>query len=171
MPSRFKLAVPSLLFCSMLLGSSAPARSQETPTPVTIDVPVHLKEAKVLFNLGHPTMEDKDFVAFIQMERLLEHFKKNSTNGKIIGIFHGGMGYVALNDEAYNRVQKVTTGNPYKEEIKKLADAGVSFEFCGISLAERKWTNKDLLPQVKVNSGFIFRTVDLVQSGYVMLAP
>jgi hypothetical protein len=33
------------------------------------------------------------------------------------------------------------------------------------------WTNANLLPGVKVNTGANFRLVDLMQQGYVMLQP
>jgi intracellular sulfur oxidation DsrE/DsrF family protein len=170
MQSLSKTIGLTLLFCSLLLAS-APARAQSPAPGITIDVPVKLKEAKVLFNMGRISLDGKDIIALVQMQRLVDHFKANATNGKIVAIFHRDMGVIGLTDEAYNREKKVTTGNPYKDQIKKLAEAGVDFEFCANSMAAHGWVNKDLLPQFKVTTGAMYRIIELAQNGYVVLAP
>lgn len=77
------------------------------------------------------------------------------------------MGYMLLNDAAYNKVRKTEKGNPYKEVIADLQKAGVSMEECGQTARNNNWTNADFLPNVGAN----LRITQLVQEGHVQLQP
>jgi len=67
--------------------------------------------------------------------------------------------------------RKVSTGNPYKKLIADLIDEGVQIEECAVSMRGQGWTNENLLPNVKVNSGAVGRLIQLVQQGYVQIQP
>jgi intracellular sulfur oxidation DsrE/DsrF family protein len=105
------------------------------------------------------------------MDLLNKKMSKDKTPGKIIGVFHGPAAFMTLNDQAYNVNRKVTTGNPYKGLIEELVASGVQIEECAVSMKSNGWTNKDLLPDVKVNAGAIGRLIQLTQEGYVQIQP
>lgn len=138
---------------------------------ITIDVPVTLKEANVVFNMDHIALAGDMPIGMKYMDLLNKKMKADKTPGKIIGIFHGPAAFMTLNDQAYNADRKVTTGNPYKALIEGLVAAGVQIEECAVSMKGNGWTNKDLLPAVKVNTGAIGRIIQLTQEGYVQIQP
>jgi uncharacterized protein len=55
----------------------------------------------------------------------------SNTPIEIIAVFHGAVGYMLLNDEAYNRNRRTDRGNPYKKIITGLQRDGVQSEECG----------------------------------------
>jgi intracellular sulfur oxidation DsrE/DsrF family protein len=161
-----RLAVAAGL--ALFAATSAPAA--EAPG-LTIDVPVALKEAKVVFNMDHLAFEGDEPFGFSYMRVMVERFGADKTEWQIVSIFHGLAGYMMLTDETYNKVRKVTTGNPYKAQVEALQKAGIRFEECGLTAGENGWTNADLLPGVAVNTGANFRIIELVQDGFVQIQP
>ncbi len=145
----------------------APAHAQE----IRIDVPVALKEAKVVFNLSHRAFEGDEPTGLQFLRIMIPHFKRDGTRVRIVAIFHGDSGYMLLDDAPYDRARNWKGGNPYKEQIAALLREGVEIEECGQTMALRKWSNADLLPNVKVNAGANYRIVQLVQEGFVQLQP
>ena len=138
---------------------------------LTIDIPVVLENPKVVFNLDHLAFEGDQPTGLQFLKVMTERFKEQGTDATIVAIFHGAAGYMALDDEAYNRVRKWSGGNPYKAEIEALMAAGVAFEECGQTMRDMGWVNAELIPGVKVNAGANFRIVELVQEGYVQIQP
>jgi len=138
---------------------------------ITIDVPVTLKVANVVFNMDHIALSGDMPIGMKYMDLLNKKMSKDKTPGKIIGVFHGPAAFMTLNDQAYNVNRKVTTGNPYKGLIEELVASGVQIEECAVSMKSNGWTNKDLLPDVKVNAGAIGRLIQLTQEGYVQIQP
>lgn len=136
-----------------------------------IDIPIELKAAKVVFNMDHPAFEGDQPVGMNFMRLMTQKFKADGTSFSVIAVFHGEIGYMMLNDAAYNRVRRTSTGNPYKETIAALQAAGVAFEECGQTARVNGWVNADFLPGVKVDAGANFRIVQLVQDGFVQLQP
>jgi len=82
-----------------------------------------------------------------------------------------GTAYVALNDDAYNVVRHVTTGNPYKEHMAELMKEGVEIELCGASAKGNRRGNSNLLSGVKVNTNAMVRLTQLERDGYKMIYP
>ncbi|HMN85159.1 MAG TPA: DsrE family protein [Bauldia sp.] len=138
---------------------------------LVIDVPVVLKEAKVVFNLDHLAFEGDEPTGLSFLRVMTAGFREAGTKVSLVAIFHGDAGYMALDDEAYDRVRKWQGGNPYKAQIAAMMAAGVQFEECGQTMRDMKWVNADLLPGVKVNSGANYRIIELVQQGYVQIQP
>lgn len=138
---------------------------------ITIDIPVKLKQANVVFNMDHIALAGDMPIGMKYMELLNKKMQMDKTPGKIIGVFHGPAAYMTLTDQAYNANRKVSTGNPYKAIIEKLVASGVQIEECAVSMKGNHWTNKDLLPVVKVNSGAVGRLIQLTQEGYVQIQP
>jgi intracellular sulfur oxidation DsrE/DsrF family protein len=157
--------------CLSAQASAADEKQAVTENKITIDIPVTLKEANVVFNMDHIALAGDFPVGMKYMDLLNKKMKTDKTPGKIIGVFHGPAAYMTLNDQAYNTERKVTTGNPYKGAIEELIASGVEIEECAVSMKGNHWTNSNLLPGVKVNTGAIGRIIQLTQEGYVQIQP
>jgi intracellular sulfur oxidation DsrE/DsrF family protein len=161
----------TLPLLAALVSQFAIAAMPEAAPEIRIDVPVELKRAKVVFNMDHLAFSGDAPIGIKTMAVMAEKFKKTGIEWSVAGVFQGVAGYMLLNDEAYNQARRVKTGNPYKVEIAQLIKDGVIIEECGVTMKGNHWTNANLLPGVKVNTGANFRLVDLMQQGYIMLQP
>ncbi len=170
-PVRFTIALFLPLLVAFTSSVAALAAPPETAAEIRIDVPVALKKAKVVFDMDHTAFVGDTPIGLRQMEMMVDRFKQGGTEWSMAAIFHGAAGYMLLNDDAYNSARMTTTGNPYKTSIARLLNEGVLVEECAVTMKANKWTNGNLLPGVKVNSGANLRIVDLAQQGYVMLQP
>jgi intracellular sulfur oxidation DsrE/DsrF family protein len=150
-------------------GAGAPA--QQTKPELKIDIEVRLKEAKVVLNLDHLAYAGKEPFGLLYARIMQDQFAADKIPWQVIAIFHGQAGYWSLNDAAYNRVRKTSTGNPYAKQIAALQAGGIRFELCGQTARDEKWVNSDFLPGIAVNSGANFRLVQLVQDGFVQIQP
>ncbi|HYG33225.1 MAG TPA: DsrE family protein [Clostridia bacterium] len=147
------------------------AEQSDVPPAIRIDVPVKLENARVVFLMDHPAFSGDMPTGLKYMQLLTQRMKEMDVKGHVVAIFYNETAYMTLNDKAYNAFRKVSTGNPYKTVLLELLNQGVQVEECGYSMKVNRWTNDDLLPGVKVNTGAIGRTIDLVQQGYVHLKP
>ena len=163
-------AIAILLAC-IALATPLASTAQTAPAALKIDVPVVLKDARIILNMDHLAFADSTPVGLIWMKRIADHLTHERTPWQIVAIFHGPAGYMVLGDAAYDRARKSTAGNPYKPLIAELQKAGVRFEECGNTAHDMGWTNADFLPGVLVNTGANFRIVQLVQEGFVQLQP
>ncbi|MBF0509874.1 MAG: DsrE family protein [Deltaproteobacteria bacterium] len=160
----------SPVFNNMAALAADPAAPQKEPE-LRVDIPVSLKKANVVFDIGRVTFSKDLPVALRFMDIMVNRFKEQGTEGQIIGSFYGDAAYLVLNDQAYNKHRNVTTGNPYKGLITALQAQGVQMEECAMSMKLQKIRNDDLLPGVKVNSGANLRMVQLMQQGFLRLQP
>jgi intracellular sulfur oxidation DsrE/DsrF family protein len=85
---------------------------------------------------------------------------------QIVGVFHGDAGYFLLKDTAYRKASEKSDGNPNKQIIRKLLDAGVKLELCKSTMQSHGWTGDDVLPGVKIVVGAYPRIIDLQLRGY-----
>ena len=154
-------------FALALSFLAPPVAAQE----VRIDVPVTLKQARVVFDMNHFAFEGDQPTGLEFMRTLTEYFRVQGTQWRVVAIFHGAAGYMLLNDEAYGRVRNWTKGNPYKDQIAALMAAGVEIEECAQTMRGNRWGNADLLPGAKVTTGANIRIVQLVQDGFVQIQP
>lgn len=155
-----------MLVLAALCGT-APAQQ----APLTIDIDVRLKDAKVVLNLDHLAFAGQEPAGFLYARLMHERFIADNTAWQVIAIVHGPAGYWALNDRAFNRWRRTRGGNPYARQIAALQAAGIKFEICGQTARDNKWVNADLLPGIAVNSGANFRIIQLVQDGFVQIQP
>lgn len=121
-------------------NSTLPALATEPPAKpgVHIDVPVVLKQAKVVFSMNHAAFSGDTPVGLKHMRLMSERFKSVSADLKVVAVFYGEAGYMLLNDKKYNAVRKTETGNPYKALIKDLADQGVEIEECVVTMQAKR---------------------------------
>jgi intracellular sulfur oxidation DsrE/DsrF family protein len=163
-------ALNRILLC-LVAGAFATMSGATQAQDIRIDVPVVLKEAKVVFNLGQKAFEGDEPTGLQFLRVMIPTFKRDGTKARIVAIFHDNAGYLLLDDLAYARVRNWRAGNPYRDQIEALMREGVEVEECGETMRLRGWSNADLLPNVKVNSGANYRIVQLVQEGFVQLQP
>jgi intracellular sulfur oxidation DsrE/DsrF family protein len=161
----------AIAIASALVALGSHAAEPNAAPQLTIDVPVTLEQAKVVFNMDHLAFAADEPIGLMYMTLMTKKFAQDKTNWKMVAVFHGAAGYMLLNDAEYDKVRKGSHGNPYKEEIARLQQAGVQFEECGQTARTNHWVNANLLPGVKVNAGANFRLTQLVQDGYAMLQP
>jgi intracellular sulfur oxidation DsrE/DsrF family protein len=150
------------------------AEAQSDPA-LHIDVPVKLEKASVVFDIGHLVLNG-DMPFFLgDMDLLATDLHNWNVKGEIIAVFHGDAAYLVLNDAAYDanrRVQAghpIQTGNPFGKLIDGLMKQGVQIELCGATAAANHWTNKDLIPGVKVNTNAMVRVIELEQKGFTLI--
>jgi intracellular sulfur oxidation DsrE/DsrF family protein len=155
----------------LLAVSPIAARGATDNTALRVDVPVTLKEAKVVFNLDHPAFEGDEPTGLAFLHILTERFHTDGTKTQLVAVFHGDVGYMLLDDSAYERVRNWQQGNPYKQQIAALMQAGVAIEECGETMLRNHWSNGDLLAGVKVTTSANLRIVELVQQGFVQMQP
>lgn len=152
----------------VLAADNAPTQND---AKIKIDIPVVLKKANVVFDIGRVSFSGDMPLALRYMSMLAKTFKEQSIEGQIIGVFYADASYLVLNDHAYNARRHVTTGNPYKGLIADLMAQGVQIEECAIAMKMQHISNEDLLKGVKVNSDTYLRMVQLMQEGFVRLHP
>jgi intracellular sulfur oxidation DsrE/DsrF family protein len=150
------------------------AEAQSDPA-LHIDVPVRLEKANVVFDIGHLVLNG-DMPFFLgDMDLLATDLYNWNVKGEIIAIVHGDAAYLVLNDASYDanrRVQTghpIQTGNPYGKLIDGLMKQGIQIELCGATAAANHWTNKDLIPGVKVNTNAMVRVTELEQKGFTLI--
>src|SRR6202453_2075546 len=70
----------------------ASAAGEADANDVRIDVPVVLKDAKVVFNLDHPAFEGDEPTGLNFMRLMLARFRADHTSARIVAVFHGALG-------------------------------------------------------------------------------
>ncbi len=113
-------------------------------------------------------LSDEPF-ALGDLHLLANDFRDWNTKGKIVAVFHADAAYIVLNDDTYNAVRHVTTGNPCRELLAELTREGVQIELCGATAQGNHWGNSNLLPGVLVNTNAMVRLTQLEQQGYKMI--
>lgn len=175
-----KPIVLAAIAITLTLASATAAADEHTHTGMmqpnmmkmagpTIDVPVTIKDAHVLFRIDRVVPSRDNHLALQQITVLSEKLRQMGANAKIVVVFNGDGGFMALNDEAYNEIKSTKDGNPYKTAIENLLAQGVEVEECGMTMMRERWRNNQLLPEIKVNTGANLRVIDLVQKGYVLI--
>ena len=161
-----------LAFVLIALSAVAPACAGDAPADgIVIDVPVRLTSAKVVFNVDRRDFAGDEPVEFDFLRVMTADFAAVGTRPEIVAIFHGAAGYILLDDAKYNAVRNWTGGNPYKSQVLAAMASGVSIEECAQTMRDLGWTNADLIPGIKVNTGANLRIIELVQEGYVQIQP
>jgi intracellular sulfur oxidation DsrE/DsrF family protein len=160
-----------LVLVVLVAATARPVAAEAPSDGIVIDIPVRLAEARVVLNLDHPAFEGDQPTGLQFLKVLTARFREDGTKTDLVAIFHGAAGYMLLDDAAYDRVRNWQGGNPYKDEILALMKAGVAFEECGQTMKAAGWTNADLIPGARVNTGANFRIIELVQDGFVQIQP
>ncbi|MBF0481135.1 MAG: DsrE family protein [Desulfovibrionaceae bacterium] len=168
------MIVSGLLACILILapgyGASA-LPADESSGDITVDIPVVLKSAKVLFDIGRVSYAGDMPVALRFMDIMTDKFARQGVKGQLVAVFYGEAVYLLLNDDAYNARRHVATGNPHKGLVAQLQGKRVRLEVCAAAMKMQNIRNADLLPGVQTNEGANLRMVQLMQEGFVRLQP
>ncbi|MBB6144462.1 intracellular sulfur oxidation DsrE/DsrF family protein [Silvibacterium bohemicum] len=138
--------------------------------PLHIDIPVKLKDVKILFSVASLSFEGDLPAAAFHMGLIVKDAADSNASLKAIAVFHTNAGHVTLHDEAYNKDRNINTGNPYRKLVTDLMDKGVAVELCGATAAAHGWGNEDTIPGIKVNTDAMARVTELVQQGFVQIS-
>jgi hypothetical protein len=143
--------VAACLLFGLAVASSRDALAQ-TDQKLTIDIPVKLDKANVVFDIGKLVLNGEMPFFIGDMDLLATDLKDWSVKGQVIAVFHGDAAYLVLNDDAYDtnrHIQTghpVKTGNPYAKLITGLMDQGVQIELCGATAAANHWAMRTSFP-------------------------
>ena len=137
--------------------------------PLVIDIPVTLSDLKVMFSISALTFEGDLPASLFHLRLLTADIAAWNARSDLVAVFHTNAGHVALNDAAYNAERNISTGNPYGTLVADLIKAGVRAELCGATARVHGWSNADLLPDIRVNTDAMARTVQLAQNGFVVI--
>ena len=137
--------------------------------PLHIDIPVKLSDVKLVFSIGALEFEGDLPASTFHMQLIKNDIADWNATAEIVAVFHTNAGHVTLHDTAYNADRGIATGNPYKNLVSDLQKRGVKVELCGATAKAHGWGNKDLLPEINVNTDAMARTTQLVQQGFVKI--
>lgn len=137
--------------------------------PLHIDIPVKLRELKMVFSIGALQFEGDLPASMFHMQLIEDDLADWDARSEVVAVFHTNAGHVTLHDSAYNADRGITTGNPYKDLVANLIKRGVKVELCGATAKVHNWGNADLLPDIQVNTDAMARTGQLVQEGFVKI--
>ena len=107
----------AIVLLSAPAGSGALAQDTGTRPALTIDVPVKLATAKVVFNIGRPAFEGDEPTGLAFLRIMSSRFREAGTESRLVAVFHGEPGYILLDDESYNRVRHWTGGNLSRDNL------------------------------------------------------
>jgi intracellular sulfur oxidation DsrE/DsrF family protein len=141
----------------------------DQPKPLFIDIPVKLDALMVVFSIASLSFEGDLPAALFHIDLIRTDADEWNAAADIVVVFHTNAGHATLHDGAYNSDRGISTGNPYKGLIAALQTRGVRFELCGATAKVHHWGNEDLLPDIKVNTDAMARTIELVQQGYTKI--
>ena len=121
--------------------------------------------------MDHLAFNGDQSIGLTYMQLMHQNYEAAGTKLELIAVFHGAIGYLLLDDAAYNKARKTDRGNPYKAQILALQNSGIQFEECGQTSKNNGWLNADFIPGIKINSGANLRLVQLQQDGFIQIHP
>jgi intracellular sulfur oxidation DsrE/DsrF family protein len=136
---------------------------------LNIDIPVKLSSVKAVFSIGSLAFEGDLPASLFHLNLILDDITSWGASSQIVAVFHTNAGHVTLRDGAYNESRNIETGNPCKHLVAALISRGVAVELCGATAKAYGWVNADLLPDIKINTDAMARTIQLVQDGYIKI--
>jgi len=134
-----------------------------------IDIPVKLAAVRTVFSVSALAFEGDLPASIFHLQLITNDIDEWNAKAEVIVVFHTNAGHVTLHDDAYNTDRNIATGNPYKVMIHDLQTHGVRVELCGATAKAHHWGNADLLPNIKVNTDAMARTMQLVQEGFIKI--
>ena len=143
---------------------------EDSKQSLHIDIPVKLTAVKAVFSIGDLTFEGDLPASLFHLTLITDDVSDWKAASDIVAVFHTNAGHVLISDANYNGDRNIFTGNPYKDLVAALVKRGVRVELCGATAKAHNWVNGDLLPDVKVNTDAMARTIELVQLGFVKIS-
>jgi intracellular sulfur oxidation DsrE/DsrF family protein len=132
-----------------------------------IDIPVELKEVKIVFSVASLSFEGDLPASLFHLQLIVNDISNWKAKSQVVAVFHTNAGHVTLHDQAYNADRNIATGDPYRQLVTDLMERGVQVELCGATAKAHGWGNADLIPRIKIDTDAMARTTQLVQEGFV----
>ncbi len=164
MKLRIWLGIAAVAGC--LLGMTAQTSAEEK-----VLMSVSVRAPKVVFNIRAADASGNYPSGITEVKVFADILRKNNISSNLVAVFHNETGRFVLNDESYNRIFKVNTGNPAKSAILELQKSGVKIEVCYKELKRFGGGTRDLLPSVVPTIQGLLRIVELSQQGYTIIQP
>lgn len=137
----------TLLCATWLIIAMGSLWAQDNSGPALhIDIPTKLVKANVVVDFGHAVFNGDMPFALGDISLLATDFHDWNTKGQIVMIFHGDAAYLILNDETYDSIRHVASGNPYKGLLNGLMEKGVQLELCGATAKGNHWATLTFSP-------------------------
>lgn len=141
------------------------------PLPDAAVQPEKGRTYKVLFDLSKPGPNPKEILpGLAHASRMLNVFAALGVppkNLKVVAVFHGPVGYAAMNNDVYRA--KFNMDNPNIKVIEELKASGVELLLCGQTLHELNFNEKDMLPDVKLATSAMIVLVTYQNDGYALM--
>lgn len=159
---------------ALLLGFAAPVLAAPVADTARSVINVEQREnIRVAYDVKDDVWDAGIGKALYYVRGLLEAYKDQGVPPEklqISVVLHGPAAYWVLNDAAYQRHEKDDFAyNPNDKVIGELLAHGVSVELCGVTMKSMGWTEKDVLPGVKIVHDAYTRLIDLQQRGYAYI--
>lgn len=141
------------------------------PLPRAAVQPRKGRTYKVVFNVSQLAASPTEVLpGLTSAARLLNVFAADglpAKNLKVVAIIHGSAGYSAMSDDVYRA--KFGVDNPNLQIIEELKNAGVQPLLCGQTFHELNFSEKDLLPEVKLATSAGIVLVAYQNDGYALM--
>lgn len=141
------------------------------PLPHAAVQPQKGRTYKVLFDLSKPAANPNEVLPGLEhAARMLNVFSTLGVppkNLKVVAVFHGPVGYAAMNNDVYRA--KFNVDNPNLKVVEELKAAGVQLFLCGQTLHGLNFNEKDMLPEVKVATSAMVVLVTYQNDGYALM--
>jgi intracellular sulfur oxidation DsrE/DsrF family protein len=185
--ARISLAGALLIACafpSLLAAAGEPlevdiaervAANRKLDEGGTYDNPIALRVTdgvKVVYQVKTDAWKQGVAAGLHYVDKLSHFYDKmdiRSSNREIVAVFHGEAGYFLLEDAPYQQASGKPGGNPNKQIIQSLLDAGVRLELCKSTMQHHGWTDADVLPGVQIAAGAYPRIIDLQLRGFAYI--
>jgi intracellular sulfur oxidation DsrE/DsrF family protein len=141
------------------------------PLPKAAVQPQKGRTYKALFDVSRPAPNPNEILpGLAHASRMINVFAALGVppkNLKVVAVFHGPVGYAAMNNDVYRA--KFNVDNPNIKVIEELKAAGVELLLCGQTLHELNFNEKDMLPELKLATSAMVVLVTYQNDGYALM--
>lgn len=159
-----------------ILAVLAPGRMNAAEPKPTDDRPVlglkYEGPIKVVYQITSADMKDgvnKGLHYLKKVHQLYMEAGVDPSRLDIKAVFHDDASPHVLTDEAWDKRQKATGGNPNTAIIAELTGLGIDIELCNTRRLSMKWEKAEIHPDVILVSGAYPRLTDLQLLGYAYI--
>lgn len=154
-----------LLLCILTISTSltlkSPASANDTESPAQI-APKPLNSVLYIDGLNKAANLPAGLSALIN---LVDAYKTYNIKGVITVVFDDDATTIVLSNDAYNKLTKTNTGNPYLKTIESLLAQNVVVRVCGNDLESKSLNIKDLASGVEATPRGILLVAQIQQNG------
>src|SRR6266446_4588158 len=109
-----------------------------------IDIPVKLKEVKVVFSIASLSLEGDLPASLFHLQLIVNDISDWKAKSRVVAVFHTNAGHVTLHDQAYNTDRNIATGYPFTKLVTDPMERCAQVELCGATAKAHGWGNADI---------------------------